>query len=284
MRFLIMVYKFERNIPKEYREENLAVLKFPMLCTLPGVKHLFTTRDGGISKGDYASMNLSFTRGDEKENVLENYRIIASYMGVRVEDMVCSHQTHTTNVRHVTKKDCGKGVLYPRDYENVDGLITNEKNVVLCTLYADCVPLYFVDLKHHAIGLSHSGWKGTAGQMGKRTLERMKEEFGTNPRDVYAAIGPSVCVDCYEVSKEVISEFAGQFSKKEMECISYQKDNGKYQLDLWKANEIILLNAGILKEHLSVTGLCTHCNCNRMFSHRKMGDKRGNLGAFLCLV
>lgn len=283
MRLVMMIYKNNENIPRECKENGVTILKFPLLESLSGVEHLFTTKEGGVSKGDFATMNISFTRGDDKEAVLENYRRIAPLFDVELSNIVVSHQTHTTNVRRVTKADGGKGVVYDRDYEDVDGLITNEKNLVLCTMYADCVPLYFVDVKNQAIGLSHSGWKGTAGQMGKRTLERMEEEFGTKPEDVYVAIGPSICMDCYEVSSDVIDAFKLVFSKEEMEVICYQKENGKYQLDLWKANEIILLNAGVLKEHIEVTRLCTHCNSDRMFSHRKTGDKRGNLGAFLCL-
>lgn len=279
----MMIYKNNENIPRECQCNDVTVLKFPLLEGLPDVEHIFTTKEGGVSKGDYATMNVSFTRGDDREAVLENYRRIAGIFDVGLEDIVCSHQTHTTNVRRVTKEDGGKGVVFDRDYEDVDGLITNEKNLVLCTMYADCVPLYFVDVKNRAIGLSHSGWKGTAGQMGKRTLERMAEEFGTKPEDVYAAIGPSICMDCYEVSSDVIEAFSLIFTEQEMSQICYQKENGKYQLDLWKANEIILINAGVLKEHIEVTRLCTHCNSDRMFSHRKVGDKRGNLGAFLCL-
>ena len=279
----MMIYKNNENIPRECSCNEVTILKFPMLESLPTVEHLFTTKEGGVSKGDFATMNVSFTRGDEKEAVLENYRRIAGIFGVNLSDIVVSHQTHTTNVKRVTKEDAGKGVIYDRDYENVDGLITNEKNLILCTMYADCVPLYFVDVKNQAIGLSHSGWKGTAGQMGMMTLKRMKEEFGTCPEDVYVAIGPSICMDCYEVSADVIEAFSLIFTEREMEQICYRKENGKYQLDLWKANEIILLNAGVSPEHIEVTRLCTHCNSDRMFSHRKTGDKRGNLGAFLCL-
>lgn len=279
----MMIYKNNENIPRECSCNGINILKFPLLESIPLAEHLFTTKEGGVSKGDFATMNVSFTRGDDREDVLENYRRIAGIFDVKLSDIVVSHQTHTTNVKRVTKEDGGKGVVYDRDYENVDGLITNDKNLVLCTMYADCVPLYFVDVKNKAIGLSHSGWKGTAGKMGEKTLERMAEEFGTCPEDVYAAIGPSICMDCYEVSADVIEAFSRIFTKPEMEQICYLKENGKYQLDLWKANEIILLNAGVLKEHIEVTRLCTHCNSDRMFSHRKTGDKRGNLGAFLCL-
>ena len=283
MRLDMMIYKNNENIPRECNLKNVPVLKFPLLESLSMVEHLFTTKEGGVSKGDFATMNVSFTRGDDEEAVLENYRRIGNIFGVELTDIVVSHQTHTTNVMRVTREDGGKGVVFDRDYQDIDGLITNEKNLVLCTMYADCVPLYFVDVKNMAIGLSHSGWKGTAGQMGKRTLERMAEEFGTKPEDVYATIGPSICMDCYEVSADVIEAFCKVFTKEEMNIISYEKENGKYQLDLWKANEIILLNAGVLPEHIEVTRLCTHCNSDRMFSHRRTGDRRGNLGAFLCL-
>lgn len=279
----MMVYKNNEKIPRECMCGKLPVLKFPLFEQIPNIQHIFTTKEGGASKGDYATMNISFTRGDDKEAVLENYRRIAAVFEVGLEDIVCSHQTHTTNVKRVTKEDGGKGVIFERDYEDVDGLITNEKNLVLCTMYADCVPLYFVDTKNMAIGLSHSGWRGTAMRMGKRTLERMHEEFGTKPEDVYAVIGPSICVDCYEVSSDVILEFSKAFSNEEMAQICYPKENGKYQLDLWKANEIVLEKAGVLKEHIEVTRLCTCCNSDRMFSHRKTGDRRGNLGAFLCI-
>ena len=283
MRLDMMIYKNNENIPRECNCNDVPVLKFPLLESIPMVEHLFTTKEGGVSKGDFATMNVSFTRGDDEEAVLENYRRIAGIFNVSLSDVVVSHQTHTTNVMRVTREDGGKGVVFERDYQDIDGLITNEKNLVLCTMYADCVPLYFVDMKNQAIGLSHSGWKGTAGQMGKRTLERMAEEFGTKPEDVYAAIGPSICMDCYEVSADVIEAFCKVFTKEEMNIISYEKENGKYQLDLWKANEIILLNVGVLPEHIEVTRLCTHCNSDRMFSHRRTGDRRGNLGAFLCL-
>ena len=134
--------------------------------------HGFSTRLGGVSKGIYESMNLSFTRGDEEEAVFENYRRIAEAMGFLPEDIVCSDQTHTTNVRRVGRADRGKGIVKARDYTDVDGLITNEPGIVLATFYADCVPLFFVDPKNRAIGLSHSGWRGTVGKIGLEIRHR----------------------------------------------------------------------------------------------------------------
>lgn len=261
---------------------TVPLLSYPLLTETGIVKHCFTTRMGGVSKGIFSSMNLSFTRGDEKEDVMENYKRLAEALGVSVENFVFTDQTHTTNVLQVTEKDAGKGILRERDYQDVDGLITNVKGLVLSTFFADCVPLYFVDPVHEAIGMSHSGWRGTVRRMGKATIEAMEQTFGTKPSDLICAIGPSICQDCYEVSEDVAEEFKSAFPGYEREIL-LEKGNGKYQLDLWKANEIVLEDAGVEKEHIAVTNLCTCCNPKLLFSHRASHGKRGNLGGFLCL-
>ena len=249
------------------------------------VAHGFSTRLGGVSQGIFSTMNLSLSRGDEPDRVRENYRRMGEAIGFSCEDLVLSDQTHTTHVRRVTAADRGKGFTRPRDYEDVDGLITDEPGLVLATFYADCVPLFFLDPVHRAIGLSHSGWRGTVGRMGQVTLEAMEQEFGTDPSQVLAGIGPSICQDCYEVSRDVIQEFQKAFPQKQWGELYRQQEGGKekYQLDLWRANERILLDAGVLPEHLSVTNLCTCCNPKLLFSHRASQGKRGNLGAFLML-
>ncbi len=257
-------------------------LSYPILEQTGIVEHCFTTRLGGVSRGIYESLNLSFTRGDDRMAVEENFRRVSGMLGCRYDNFVLSDQTHTTNVRRVGKEDAGKGITRERGYADVDGLITDEPGLVLSTFYADCVPLYFVDIKRRAIGLSHSGWRGTAGRMGRATLEAMRREFGTQPQDVICAIGPSICQDCYEVSQDVADEFIHEFCGHEAEIL-IEKGNGKYQLDLWRANEIVLLEAGIKQEHLSVTDVCTCCNPKLLFSHRASRGKRGNLGAFLSL-
>lgn len=263
------------------------ILKFPLLhyplleqCGI--VEHCFTTRIGGVSEGVCESLNLSFSRGDNPEAVMENYRRLSSTFGKTIDDFVCTEQTHTTTVLKVGKEEKGYGVTREKPYTDVDGLITNEPGVILSTFYADCVPLYFVDPVHKAIGLSHSGWRGTVGRMGQKTLEAMKEAFGTESKDVYAAIGPSICQDCYEISEDVAEHFYNEF-RGHGEEILINKGNGKYHLDLWKTNEIVLLEAGILPEHLAVTNICTCCNSEVLFSHRASQGKRGNLGAFLML-
>lgn len=266
-------------------KENKGVtwLTYPAFEQFADIVHGFSTRLGGVSEGIYASMNLSFTRGDKDAAVYENYRRFAAALGFSERDIVTSDQTHTANVRIITEEDRGNGITKPRPYTDVDGMITNVRGLVLATFYADCVPLYFVDPVHHAIGLSHSGWRGTVAKIGAVTIRKMQETYGTDPADVYAAIGPSICQECYEVSEDVILEFQKSFAPEHWEKLFYKKENGKYQLNLWEANKIIFTEAGITEKHISMSGICTCCNPEFLFSHRASHGKRGNLGAFLGL-
>lgn len=267
-------------------KENKGVtyLTYPALEELSGFVHAFSTRLGGVSEGIYSSMNLSFTRGDDENSVMENYRRLAEAVGFSVENIVTSDQTHTANVRVITEADRGNGITKPRPYTDVDGMITNVSGLVLATFYADCVPLYFIDPVRKAIGLSHSGWRGTAAHIGAVTVRRMQEEYGSLPEDIYGAIGPSICQECYEVSEDVILEFQKTFPEQSWRDLFYRKENGKYQLNLWEANRQIMLEAGLIEEHISLPGLCTCCNPEFLFSHRASRGKRGNLGAFLGII
>ena len=268
----------DKQLMNVNQKNKVTWLTYPAFEKFPGIVHGFSTRLGGVSQGIYESMNLSFTRGDEESAVRENYRRLSDAMGFSMGDIVTSDQTHTTNVHVVTETDRGNGITKPRPYTDVDGMITNVPGLVLATFYADCVPLFFVDPVHKAIGLSHSGWRGTVGKIGKVTVEKMAEEFQTDPSELYAAIGPSICQDCYEVSEEVAEQFT-QFPG----AVKAGKQPGKYQLNLWEANRQILRKAGLLEEHIAVAGICTCCNSDLLFSHRATGGKRGLLGAFLAL-
>ena len=273
----------QENMPHMNVRKNKGVtyLTWPEFEKIPGFVHGFSTRLGGVSEGIYSSMNLSFTRGDKEEAVRENYNRISAALGFSSEDIVTSDQTHTANVRVITAEDRGNGITKPRPYTDVDGMITNVPGLVLATFYADCVPLYFADPVHKAVGLSQSGWRGTAAGIGAVTVKELQKHYGTRPEDIYAAIGPSICQDCYEVSEDVILEFQKTFSRELWKDIFYRKENGKYQLNLWEANRQILLGAGILPEHISMPNLCTCCNPEFLYSHRASQGKRGNLGAFL---
>ena len=185
-----------------------------------------------------------------------------------------------------------------------DGMITNVPGICLVTFYADCVPLYFVDPVHEVIGLAHSGWRGTVGQIGAQMIKQMRDHFGTRPEDIVAAIGPSICRECYEVSEDVAEVFMNLEQKKKSAIriladsgiyIGLSEDSsadkivtagnvsGKYQLDLWLANAAILVDAGICPNKLSITDVCTCHNPEYLFSHRASQGKRGGLCAFLML-
>ncbi|MCI5648910.1 MAG: peptidoglycan editing factor PgeF [Fusicatenibacter sp.] len=263
--------------------DGIVYLTWPELEQTGMVTHAFTTRLGGVSEGFLSSMNLSYTRGDDPCRVDENFRRISRAVGFEVESIVTSDQTHTTNVQRVGREDCGSGITRPRSFHDVDGLITDEPGVTLATFYADCVPLYFVDPVHRAIGLSHSGWRGTVNRMGQKTIDAMGEAFGTRAEDLITAIGPSICQNCYEVSEDVIDAFRQAFPKKLHHSLFYAKEDGKYQLNLWEANRQILIEANVADSRILLPNLCTCCNPGFLFSHRASKGKRGNLAAFLSL-
>ena len=273
----------EPNNTNIEESDGVVFLTFQSLKMLSGVVHGFSTRIGGVSEGDCASMNLGFGRGDDRECVDENYRRMARALQVKREDMVLSHQTHTANVRVMTEEDRGKGIVRPRDYQDVDGMVTNVPGLILVTMYADCVPLFFVDPVKKAVGLSHSGWKGTVQKIGAETVRVMKEQYGTRPQDLTAVIGPSICQSCYEVGEYVAGQFRASFSGIGCEGLMKEKGGGKYLLDLREANVRILKASGLLKEHVYVSGLCTSCGGDLLWSHRKTGGRRGGMCAFLGL-
>lgn len=248
-----------------------------------GVTHGFSTRLGGVSQEHLASMNLSFARGDSPLNVHENFRRMGEAIGFTPEQLVFSDQQHQSVIRKVTKEDAGKGIVRTRDYTCVDGLVTDEPGLCLATFYADCVPLFFYDPVKNVVALAHSGWRGTVAKIGAKMVHLMERDYGCMDYNIIAAIGPSICKDCYEVSRDVYEEFEKSFAVSELEEIFETKTDGKYQLDLWKANELILTQAGIQKEHLDVTDICTCCNPDLLFSHRASHGKRGNLAAFIML-
>ena len=269
------------NYDPEHSSKKVPYIKFKCFEDIDFINYGFSTRLGGTSKGIFSSMNLSFARGDDENCVSENFELIADSIGTIPQHMVYAKQTHTTNVLKVGKNECGMGVIRERDFSDIDGLITNEPGVCLVTSYADCVPLYFVDVKKKCIGLSHAGWRGTVGKIGIKTVEMMIQEFDSNPQDIIAFIGPSICKDCYEISKDVADEFLQAYSKEISNRILIPKSNEKFQLNLHLANKYNLLDAGLKPENIFVTDICTCCNPDLLYSHRASKGLRGGLCGFL---
>ena len=251
-------------------------------------QNLFGTEDNNIRYLESA-MDVSvqlrggdlMIEGDAEENVRENFRRFGKAVGFSPEDLVMSDQTHTTHVEVVTGKDRGNGYVHPKTWRDVDGMITDVPGLVLTTSYADCVPLFLVDPVHRAVGLSHSGWRGTAGRIGEVTVRKMEKTFGTRSSDLLVGIGPSICRDCYEVTGEVIEAFSEAFPERTHADLFVKTDEIHYRLDLWNANREIFLEAGVPAEHIFLPGICTCCNPEFLFSHRASHGRRGNLAAVL---
>ncbi len=264
---------------KIQKSGSLQYITFPHLSNTGIVNHLFSTRHGGVSEGQYSSMNLSFSNGDSRENVLKNYKILCEEMGTDIKNLVLSRQTHTDNIKIVTEADRGTGI-FKNSFTDIDGLITNCKNVALVTQYADCTPLLFCDPIKKVIATSHSGWRGTVKEIGKKTVQKMVSKFSCNPKDIIACIGPCIEKCCYEVDMPVFNEFK-KLEYLDLDKIFTPKSDDKFMLDLTEANRQILISAGINPDNMDISDICTCCNSKDLHSHRATGGKRGNLAAII---
>lgn len=241
------------------------------------VVHCFSTRHGGVSAGHLSSLNLGIHRGDLRENVLENYRILGSAVGFRPEQTVFTHQRHTAIVVRVGREDRTHG-LYSEVIEERDGLITNEPGVALTIFSADCTPILLHDPVQGAIGAVHAGWRGTAAGIALRCIEAMAREFGTRPEDVRAAIGPCIGPCCFETDRDVPDAMRAALGA-DAEAAIREDGGGKYHVDLKLLNELWLRRGGV--QAVDVCPDCTACRPDRFWSHRRVGDARGSLAAVI---
>lgn len=267
-----------------HRSSSVYYVTFPSFEKTGLVKHLYSTRRGGVSTGYFGPMNLGFTRGDDRFAVIENFRRISYVTGIYPGDMVFSDQVHGDRILYVDQQDRGKGIYSPKEMRGVDGLITDKSKVCLVTFYADCVPLFFLDPVKKVIGLAHAGWRGTVLEIGRKMVERFCDDFGSQPGDILAGIGPSIGPCCFEVGSDVEGEFAAAFPAWREDIIRPAENPGKSYVDLWKTNRLILEKAGVYPEHITVTDLCTKCHDEYFHSHRRMGNERGTQAAFLELI
>jgi len=241
-----------------------------------GVPHCFTTRLGGISKGYLASVNIGTRRGDDPQNVLENYRILGAAVGFAPEQLVHTKQTHTDLVLRVGKEEMGRGLLAP-DMPECDGLITNEPGVGLVVFTADCTPILLHDPVTGAVGAVHAGWRGTSADIGGKAVAAMCREFGCKAENIRAAIGPNIAQCCFETDRDVPDAMLCQYGKEAEKFISQKKQ--KYYVNLKEVNALALRRAGI--EEIAISSLCTACQPQRFWSHRRVGKERGSQGAII---
>ncbi|MCR5742614.1 MAG: polyphenol oxidase family protein [Lachnospiraceae bacterium] len=260
------------------REKNGVVwLEFKRFCEkgFP-LLHAYSTRLGGVSSGVVGSMNLRNCEYDSRENYEKNMHLFFDAVGFTFDNIVASHQTHTNNVHVVRRGDVPTGTLFGREFQDIDGLVTNLRHVPLVCSFADCIPLYFYAGDVNAIGISHGGWRGCVSDIAGETVRALVREYGADVKNIYAGIGPGICQDCYEVSTDVYEKFAEELGKEELGRVFRDGREGHFQLDLWEANRIFMLRAGIPEGNITVTDICTRCNSDKLFSHRVKGFKRGN--------
>lgn len=238
--------------------------------------HCFTTRFGGVSRGQLASMNIGTHRGDDPENVIANFRILGDAVGFSPEQLVLTKQTHTDIVRQVGPAEHGAGLFAPELLE-CDGLITNEPGTGLVVFTADCTPILLHDPVTGAVGAAHAGWRGTAAAIARKTVEAMVSAYGCRPENICAAIGPNIAQCCFQTDLDVPQAIRESYGEAAEQFIRF--DGEKYYVNLKEINALALKNAGV--KNIQISGLCTACEPDRFWSHRRVGKNRGSQGAII---
>lgn len=269
---------------RQVKKGKLQYFVFDNLEQTGLVSHMFTTRHGGVSEGCCESLNLGFNREHDRKKVEQSYRIIAQALDADYHNFVLAKRMiHSTNIYVVTKEDAGKGMIYPSEIDGYDGFITNVPGLLLVTTHADCVPLYFLEPDKRVIAVSHAGWRGTVNQIAKVTVEKMADIFACDKKKILVGIGPSIGPCCFEVEKPVVEQFEESLSFAQEYITPEKENNDKYKIDLWGINERVLLENGVLKEHIEQGKYCTKCHPDLFFSHRVMQENRGTMAAVMCL-
>jgi len=262
------------------RVNSLILCFFENLSRFKEIQHFISTRVGGCSSSPYESLNLGFRVGDKPEKVLKNRERLALALRIPLENFTFANQVHGDNVKIVTKELKGRGSLdYGDAIEETDAMITNVPGICLTILVADCVPILFFDYKKKAIGVAHAGWRGTILGIAKRTIEMLEKAFGCSPSTIYVGIGPSIGPCCYDVGLDVALQFKNIYDRK----ICFKGSNNKIYCNLWEANRMQLIEAGVPEENIEIAKICTSCNSRYFFSERKEKGKTGRFGAGIML-
>ena len=259
-----------------FRNQKLGDLEYLTADALSGTAHAFSTRFGGVIEGALSSLNLGVHRGDRKENVVENYRILGAAVGFTPEQTVFTKQEHTDHLRRVGKSDCGTGIFREPDYV-ADGIYTDEPGVALVCFSADCTPILLCDPVKGVVAAVHSGWRGTAQGIVYKAAETLRQEFGCEPENLRAAIGPCIGGCCFEVGAEVPDAMRRSLGAAAEPAIEARGE--KFHVDLKMLNRIWLNLAGV--KTVDVSEECTMCRPDRFWSHRVTGGNRGSLAAVI---
>lgn len=260
--------------------DGVAIVRADNLSCIDGLEHGFSTRIGGISSAPFDSLNLGLSRNEPRENILRNFRILSDSFSIDYNTFAVVNHEHGSNVLRLDKNDGGRGLCRePLPFS--DGLITNDPGVTLVTAHADCSAVFLYDKVTQSIGLAHAGWKGTFKRVGQRLCERMVSEFGCDPSNIIAAIGPCICFDCFEVDAQLGEDFKNEFG---YDGIVKPGRKGKSYVDIEAALAIQLLEAGVVSDHLSIMHLCTYERKDLFYSYRRDGADTGSMASFMRLV
>ena len=250
----------------------VAFLTFKRLEEFKFIKHAFSTRLGGISTGNFATLNVVEKSGESDKNVEENLQRICEATEISKESIFSLHQNHSTKIKIINTKES------KRTDEIYDGSITNVPGITLSTYHADCAPLFLIDPKTKCIGLAHAGWKGTVNNIAAEIVSKMSMNYGASPKDIICCIGPSIRNCCFEIKNDV----SPYFEKIDKKLITNK--NGKMYADIAQCNKINLLNLGISNENIIISDICTKCNCDLLYSYRDQGKKHGNMIAMMQII
>ena len=249
-------------------------------CDRIDTRHCFTTKFGGVSTGDNASLNFRRGHGDSEENVLTNYRILAHALVVPLERMTLTHQVHEDRVIAVTEEQVGTGLTKPLDWD-VDALITDLPDTPLVGFYADCVVTLFYDPVSRSCGVCHAGWRGTAREIARKTVDAMASHYGADRRSIVAVIGPSIRACCFETDVDVPTEMERMMGSAAARFVESRGE--KFHVDLQGINRASLRAAGLREENIIDSGICTKCCHDEFWSHRATNGRRGVQAGVICV-
>lgn len=252
---------------------NLEIYRFNIFEKENNLEHCFTTRNAGFSKKVFSSLNLGYNTEDSHENVSNNYKLVLREI-FEDKSIIRGIQTHSSNIKIIDENTR----LSSHIYDDTDGFITNQKNIVLSTTYADCTPIFFYDKVKDIVAIAHSGWKGTYKKISQNIIENMVNRFGSLVEDIIVGVGPSIGKDCYEVGEELLEKFSGIGLEN---C--FERRDKKLHFDIKEANKQILLSIGIKTENLEVSSNCTFSEKNDFYSYRRDNGNTGRMAGMIML-
>jgi polyphenol oxidase len=260
------------------KKNSITYLQSAVFAECDFLTHAFCTRQGGASREDYKSLNMSFREGDEEFRVLQNWSKLAKTFAIPLEQFLVLNQIHGDNIFVI--KPHGS-YFSPGDELNYDAIITCRTNIAICIKTADCVPVFIVDKAKKIIAVVHAGWRGTALGISSKVIRLMQHQYGSLPRDILAAIGPSIGRCCYEVDNATAEALGAQRNKESFVFPKAMKS--KWLVDLPEANRQQILDCGIPETNIELSGHCTMCSQDMFFSHRGSGGITGRQINFMMI-